>query len=150
MSLRNTTPRKLRVEDLYQGHCKFYALLTDIIWQDVETCELIMPGELAEVKLVRRDGTRVPGPQWSRLEALGVILFMENQGLAPDQRSLVPGAVAAGAELDALSGLLPPEIAALRCDYALPTPAGTDTNIQLSVSVIRTEDVESIGMEEGA
>ena len=108
--------------DLHAGSRRILALLDGAAATGVWEYELSVLKECAVLRAIGAENTEVTGPDWPVMEAFGAILFLINQGRAPERRSLHVGTGELGFSIDRHSGLLPPGMVSLRCICGLYPP----------------------------
>ena len=108
-------------EDLWWGGRRLFQLLAGMAARDMASCTLrVLPDRGGTAVLTDRDGLESPGPDWSVMETCGAILFLQEQNLTPGKRVPDPEPGKEVFIVETRSGLLPPEMPALRVEIGPP------------------------------
>ena len=119
-------------EDLWWGGRRLFQLLTGMAARDMASCALrVLPDRGGVAVLTDRDGLESPGPDWSVMETCGAILFLQEQNLTRWKRGPDPGPGKEVFIVETRSGLLPPEMPALRVE--IDPPPGPELYLGLHV-----------------
>ena len=113
--------RNLDQTDLHAGSRRILAVLNGLE-ANVQAVEITVLKDRASVLAITEDQAEALGEDWPVMEAFGAILFLVNQARAPEARTVSPGMGELGFVIERNSGLLPSDMAALRCTCGLYPP----------------------------
>lgn len=133
--------RTVTQADLHAGGRRILTLLDEFTTTGMWEYELSVFKDHAMLQAIRwGNKTETLEYVWPVMEAYGAILFLVNQGQSPEKRSFNPGFGKLGFLIDWSSGLLPPGIAALRCNCRLYPPP----NLSASIHILRNVGLEHV------